>query len=63
MRMHYMHGLLKYTMTDDLELLISEMAQHQAHHHQNYVSVNGVKSSWFRDGVWSEYSPFLIVVT
>ena len=34
MRMHYMQDLLKYTITDDLELLISEMAQHQAHHHQ-----------------------------
>jgi hypothetical protein len=33
MRMHYMQGLLKYTMTDDLELLIAEMARHQGHHH------------------------------
>ena len=34
MRMHYMQGLLKYTMTDDLELLIAEMAREKAHHHQ-----------------------------
>jgi hypothetical protein len=29
-----MQRLLTHTVSDDLELLISEMARHQAHHHQ-----------------------------
>jgi hypothetical protein len=28
-----MQRLLEHTVTDDLELLIAEMARHQAHHH------------------------------
>jgi hypothetical protein len=34
MRPRHMQRLLEHNVTDDLELLIAEMARHQAHHHQ-----------------------------
>jgi hypothetical protein len=34
MRPRHMQRLLEHTVTDDLELLIAEMAREKAHHHQ-----------------------------
>ena len=34
MRPRYMQRLQEHIVSDDLELLIAEMARHQAHHHQ-----------------------------